>query len=276
LKRLAGVGVGWRRQLAHFIDTWEGVGFVEVLAEHLDDRRPLPEPLLRLKARGVPVVLHGVSLGLGGAEPPTAERLSRLARLAERLGAVGVSEHLAFVRAGGLESGHLLPVARGAESLEILADNIRRAEAALPVPLAVENVASLFEWPRPSFSEAGLLAGVLERTGAGVLLDVANLHANALNLGTDAREVLEAVPRARLAYVHVAGGVRHGGLYHDTHAHAVPEGPLALLEELTARVGPVPALLERDDHFPPPEVLAGELEAMRAAIARGVARREAA
>ncbi|MFY0582559.1 DUF692 family multinuclear iron-containing protein [Cystobacter fuscus] len=64
------MGLGWRRQLAHFIDTWEGLGFVEVLAEQLDDRGALPEPLVQLKERGVPVVVHGVSLGLGGAEPP--------------------------------------------------------------------------------------------------------------------------------------------------------------------------------------------------------------
>jgi len=272
LKGLTGVGLGWRRQLAHFIDTAGGIGFVEVLAEHLDAQRPLPGPLVRLQERGVPVVLHGVSLGLGSAEPPAPERLSRLARLAERLGAVGVSEHLAFVRAGGVESGHLLPVPRGEAALDILAENVRQAEAALPVPLALENVASLFEWPAPAFDEAGLLKGVLERTGALVLLDVANLHANALNLGTDTRAVLEAVPRERLAYVHVAGGVRRGALYHDTHAHPVPEGPLVLLEALAARVGAVPALLERDDHFPPPEELAGELEAMREALARGVAR----
>jgi uncharacterized protein (UPF0276 family) len=46
-------------------------------------------------------------------------------------------------------------------------------------------------------------------------------------------------------------------------------------EALAARLGPVPALLERDDHFPSPEELAAELRAIDAAIARGVARREA-
>ena len=252
MKELVGVGLGWRRQLAHCIDTLEGLGFVEVLAEHLEARGPLPEPLVRLRERGVPVVLHAVSLGLGGAEPPAPERLAWLARLAERVGAVCVSEHLAFVRGGGLESGHLLPLPRGEEALEVLAENVRAAEAALPVPLALENVASLFEWPAPAFGEEGLLTGVLERTGARLLLDVANLYANGLNLGTDTRAVLEAVPRERLAYVHVAGGVRHGGLYHDTHAHPLPRGPLALLETLAERLGPVPTLLERDDHFPPP------------------------
>ncbi len=272
MKLPAGVGLGWRRQLAHYLDETQGVDFVEVLAEHLEPKGPLPEPLKRLKERGVPVVLHAVSLGLGSAEPPERRRLDELARLAERLGAVCVSEHLAFVRAGGVESGHLLPLPRTEEMLEVLAENVRQAEAALPVPLALENVASLFEWPDAAMTEARWLAGVLERTGARVLLDVANLYANTLNHGTDAQEVLEAVPRERLAYVHVAGGVKRGGLYHDTHAHAVPEGPRVLLEKLAARVGPLPALLEWDDHFPAPEVLGAELEAMRAALARGVER----
>ncbi|WP_257448719.1 DUF692 domain-containing protein [Archangium lipolyticum] len=275
MKWPTGVGLGWRRQLAHYIDEAEGLGFVEVLAEHLSPTGPLPVPLVRLRERGVPVVLHAVSLGLGSAEPPEQRRLDWLARMAERVGAVCVSEHLCFVRAGGRESGHLLPLPRNERMLEVLAENVRQAEAALPVPLALENVASLFDWPEPALSEAQWLVGVLERTGARLLLDVANLHANALNLGTDAAAVLAAVPRGRLAYVHVAGGVKRGGLYHDTHAHAVPEGPLALLEALVARVGPVPTLLERDDRFPPPAELTAELEGIRAALARGRASWEA-
>ncbi|HEX8697428.1 MAG TPA: DUF692 family protein, partial [Myxococcaceae bacterium] len=170
------------------------------------------------------------------------------------------------------ESGHLLPVPRGAETLDIIAENVRLAQAALPVPLALENIATLFDWPAPAFTEAEFLAGLLSRTNALLLLDVANLHANAQNLGTDAAAVLTTVPRERLAYVHVAGGIRRGGLYHDTHAHPVPEGPLALLEALAERLGPVPALLERDDHFPPAEELSAELRAIEAALARGVAK----
>ncbi|MCP3144501.1 DUF692 domain-containing protein [Pyxidicoccus xibeiensis] len=266
---LGGVGIGWRRELALFIDRARDLGFVEVLAEHLPSSGRLPVSLERLRERGVPLVLHGVSLGLGSAAPPDPKRLERLARQAEALGAVCVSEHLAFVRAGGVESGHLLPVARTEEALEVLAENIRLAEAALPVPLALENVASLFEWPGADFSEAELLAGVLARTGASLLLDVANLHAQALNHGTDAAAVLASVPRERLAYVHVAGGVRRGSLYHDTHAHPLPAEPLKLLEFLVRRLGPVPVMLERDDRFPPPEELASELEAIRAALQQG-------
>ncbi|WP_224362710.1 DUF692 domain-containing protein [Hyalangium versicolor] len=276
MKPLAGVGLGWRRQLAHRIDQETELGFVEVLAEHLNPSAPLPIPLERLKERGVPLVLHAVSLGLGGAEPPDAKRLDMLAQLAERLGAVCVSEHVAFVRAAGIESGHLLPVPRADEALDVLAENVRQAQAALPVPLALENIATLFDWPSPAFTEAEFLTRLLSRTSALLLLDVANLYANALNLGTDAAAVLAAVPRERLAYVHVAGGIKHDALYHDTHAHPVPAGPLELLETLAARLGPVPALLERDDHFPRPEELTTELVGIRAALSRGVARWEAA
>lgn len=275
MKPLKGVGLGWRRQLAHHIDQDTGLGFVEVLAEHLNPAAPLPAPLVRLKERGVPMVLHAVSLGLGSAELPDARRLDTLARLAEQLGAVCVSEHVAFVRAGGIESGHLLPVPRVDEALDVLAENVRRAQAVLPVPLALENIATLFEWPAPALTEAEFLSQLLSRTSALLLLDVANLYANALNLGTDAEAVLAAMPRERLAYVHVAGGVRHGGLYHDTHAHPVPTGPLELLETLAARLGPVPAMLERDDHFPRPDELTAEIRAIEAALARGVARWEA-
>jgi hypothetical protein len=272
MRALSGVGIGWRRELALFIDRTPGLGFVEVLSEHLPASGALPRSLERLRDRGVPMVLHAVSLGLGGAEPPDPRRLERLARQAEALGAVCVSEHLAFVRAGGVESGHLLPVRRSEEALEVLAENVRMAEAALPVPLALENVASLFEWPDPAFSEADLLAGVLARTGVSLLLDVANLHAHALNHGTDAAAVLATVPRERLAYVHVAGGVRREGLYHDTHAHPLPEGPLDLLASLAGRLGPVPVMLERDDRFPAPEELARELESIRTALTLGASR----
>lgn len=269
---LQGVGIGWRRELALFIERMPAPGFVEVLAEHLPPQGPIPEPLSRLRERGVPLVLHAVSLGLGSAEPPSPERLSWLARQAEKLGAVCITEHLAFVRAGGIESGHLLPVPRTEDALEVLAENVRRAQDALPVPLALENVASLFEWPDAAFTEAEFLREVLARTSASLLLDVANLHAHVLNHGTDADAVLSSVPRERLAYVHVAGGVQHGGLYHDTHAHPVPGGPMALLEQLAGKLGPVPVMLERDDRFPPEAELSSELTAMSVALERGALR----
>jgi uncharacterized protein (UPF0276 family) len=265
---LTGLGMGWRPELALFIDRHPRLGFVELLAEDFNPREPLPPALENLRERGVTFVLHGVSLSLGGAEPPDTRRLDHLARLAERVGAVLVSDHVCFVRAGGLESGHLLPVPRTRRMLEVLVENVRLARKVLPVPLALENIATLVEWPEPELDEATLLAELLERTDALLLLDLANLHANARNHGWNPHDWLERLPLERLAYVHLAGGTERGGRYHDTHAHPLPRAPLELLAALCERTRPPGVLLERDDHFPPDAELRGELDAIAGVLAR--------
>jgi uncharacterized protein len=270
-----GLGVGWRPELALAIERRAGLGFVEVLAEDLDPRGPLPAPVRRLRERGLPLVPHGVSLSLGGAEPPDPQALRSLGRLAERLGAPLVSEHLAFVRAGGVESGHLLPLPRTRAALEVVVANVRRAKEALAVPLALENIASLCEWPGAELDEAEFLAEVLERADVLLLLDVENVYANARNHRFDPVAFLERLPLERLAYVHVAGGAERAGLYHDTHCHPVPAGVLDLLEELCARAAVPGVLLERDDEFAPEGELNAELDAIASAVVRGSARREA-
>src|ERR1700722_13502220 len=102
------VGVAWRPPLAGLIDGLARSGeltFTEIVAENLDDPTALPAGLIALRDMGVTVVPHGVTLGLAGAELPRPDLLGRLAALAERLQAPLVSEHVAFVRAGGHRSG---------------------------------------------------------------------------------------------------------------------------------------------------------------------------
>jgi uncharacterized protein len=260
-----GVGIGWRPPIAHVVAGLEGLRFVEVVAESMHGGADVPPALDVLRERGVTVIPHGLRLSLGGAERPDPERLRQLAGCARRLGSPLVSEHVAFVRAGGTEAGHLLPVPRTREALDVLVDNVRAAQGVLPVPLALENIAALLDWPEAELTEAQFLAELLDRTGALLLLDLANLYANARNGGYDPVAVLDCLPLDRIAYVHVAGGVERGGLYHDTHAHPVPAAVLDLVSELCRRRRPPGVLLERDDDYPPPADLIAELAAISAA-----------
>lgn len=270
-----GLGIGWRPEIALLVEHRRDLGFVELLAEDFDPGAPLPVPIERLRDRGVLLVPHGVSLSLGGAEPLDRRRLDALASLAQRVGAPLVSEHIAFVRGGGRETGHLLPLPRTPGALELLVANVREAQQALPVPLALENIASLFEWPGAEIEESAFLTEVLERTGAPLLLDIENVYANACNFGFDPVAFLERIPLERIAYVHVAGGLQQGPLYHDTHAHSVSAAVLDLLAELCARADVPGTMLERDDCFPPDAELNAELNAIAAAAAAGAARRTA-
>lgn len=266
--RTLGLGIGWRPELAWMIERRTDLGFIELLVEnHLGG---VPEAVHVLHERGTTVLPHGVSLSLGSADLPDRERLMALSRLARQFDAPLVSEHLAFVRAGGHNSGHLLPLPRTREALETVVRNVRAAQALLPVPLALENIASLLAWPGAEMSESDFWNELLDRTGVLMLLDLENLYANRRNHGLDERTFIDSLPMDRIAYVHVAGGMTDGdGLYHDTHAHPVPSPVLMLLQHLCERQRPPGVLLERDDHFPPPGALHDELDAMAALLSAG-------
>lgn len=269
MTRALGVGLGWREELAALALARKDLGFVEIVAEAFPVDRALPLPLTALRRRGVQVVPHGVRLSLGGADEPDPARLAHLAELAVRFEAPLVSEHIAFVRAAGREAGHLLPVPRTRAALDVAVANVAIAMDALPVPLALEPIASLVEWPAPELSEADFITELLERTGALLLLDLANLFANARNGGVDPVAILDRLPLERLAYVHIAGGIEEGGLYHDTHLHPVPPEVLDLLGQLAARQ-PVPgAMVERDGRFAASLELSSELDAMAVAARPG-------
>lgn len=267
-----GIGIGWRPEIALFIERRPDLGFVEIVAENVPSPRKVPRAVMQLRERGIQVIPHGISLSLGGVERLDRHRMTHLAKLADALHAPLVSEHIAFVRAGGVEAGHLLPVPRTRDQLDVLVRNIRDAQAALPVPLAVENIAALFAWPDAEMDEAAFVAEILDRTGSHLLLDLANVHANMLNLGGDATTLLDQLPLERVAYVHVAGGEQRDGLYYDTHAHRTPPEVIALVEQLAARDS-LPALtgfmLERDERFPSDEELADELDAIDRAVRHG-------
>ncbi|MEU1210239.1 DUF692 domain-containing protein [Nocardia sp. NPDC005825] len=270
------LGIGWRREICGMVAALDGIGFCEVIAETLapsgSGRRRgrsavVPEELAALVARGIPAVPHGVSLSLGGAEAVDDRRVGHLADCARALGSPLVSEHIAFVRAGGLEAGHLLPVPRTREALDALERNIFRANRQLDVPLAVENIAALFEWPDADYTEAEFLQELVERTGVYLLLDIANVYANARNTSRDPLTELLRLPAERVAYCHVAGGHESDGRYIDTHVHSVPAEVLDLVAEF-ATGRSVPLMLERDGNYPPATELAAELNAIATASGR--------
>jgi uncharacterized protein len=263
-----GVGIGWRPEIAGYVAGLPGLRFTEVVAESLPARGTAPEPLTELRKRGVAIVPHGVKLSLGGAEPVSADRVAHLARCAELVGAPLVSEHIAFVRAGGREAGHLLPLPRTREAVDAIVANVRRTQAELPVPLALEPIAALFDWPDAELSEADFITEILDRTGALLLLDVANVYANARNRGEDPFDLVDRLPLDRIGYLHVAGGAEHDGLYHDTHTDPIPPPVLDLLAAVCDRVTPPAVLLERDGRYPAATDLTGELDRIATAAGR--------
>ncbi len=210
-----------------------------------------PTPLDSLSA-AFPLLLHDVGLSIG---TPGLDRvrLSRVSAVAKRAKVLRFTDHLAITRLpGGRQLGHLAPVPASRAALETCVENLKQVQDQLGVPLAIENIFSTF-FPRldPFFESADhFLAEVLERSGAGLLLDLTNLWLECENRGTSAEQRLAALPMNRVVAVHLAGGRRGRRGWEDTHSTAVPDEVLGLLGTLVGRAPVEDVIVEWDAHLP--------------------------
>jgi uncharacterized protein len=277
------VGLGWRPDLAAGIfEHLDCIDLLEVIADDFFDRTRRERRALKTLASQIPVALHGVSLGLASCESVQANILDKMARLFDEVRPEFWSEHLAFVRAGGLEIGHLAAPPRTSENVEAAAENLCRASSMVGSKPLMENIATLVDPPGSTLSEPAWVSAILETADCNSLLDLHNVHANALNHGYDAMEFLKQIPSSRVRAIHIAGGkliTAPGGSTRllDDHLHDVPDPVFDLLEEIGA-VSPHPltVILERDGAYPPMPQLLSQIQRARLSLERGRARHHAA
>src|SRR5262245_23626845 len=97
------LGLGWRRELGvGILSHLDRIDVVEVIADDLFDAPRSERRALRALSAQTAVVLHGVSLGLASSVPVEQKLLEKTARLCEEAQPEYWSEHLAFVRGGGV------------------------------------------------------------------------------------------------------------------------------------------------------------------------------
>jgi uncharacterized protein (UPF0276 family) len=277
------VGLTWHPKLAAAIlAARERIDVIEVIPEGTFLESRAAQRALRRLACDIPLTIHGVSLGLASTTAADERRLDRFARLIDYVRPECWSEHLAFVRAGGIELGHLAAPSRTAATIDATASNLHRAARIVGTYPLVENVATIIEPPGSALDERTWLTRLLSTTSADLLLDLHNLFANARNFGFDAADVLRSLPPERIRFVHLAGGaaVRAGTgeeRWLDDHLHDVPDPVYELLEIVGERVPhPIDVVLERDGAFPPFNQLLAELDRARRALAAGRERRSIA
>ncbi|HEU0004764.1 MAG TPA: DUF692 domain-containing protein [Terriglobia bacterium] len=271
-------GIGWRPELAAgILCNLQDIDVVEVIAEdYLCGSRSKIRALQTLSTQ-VSVALHGVSLGMASAVPVETKRLDRLARLVECLSPEGWSEHLAFVRGGGYEIGHLAAPPRTAATIEGTANNLISARQIVGALPAVENIASLIDPPGSRYDEPAWISEILSLSGTELLLDLHNVYTNAVNFGFDPFDFLARLPWDRVTTIHIAGGEwiaseSSSGTPRmlDDHLHDVPVPVYDLLRAAGSRaLRPLTVILERDGLYPPIQELLAQLRMARNALAEG-------
>jgi uncharacterized protein (UPF0276 family) len=264
-----GVGVGLRSvHFAHILSHWPAVDWFEAISENFMDTGGRPLHVLEQVAERYPVVLHGVSLGIGNTDPLDREYLRKLKELATRVRARWVSDHLCWTGVAGRNTHDLLPMPYTEQALRHTVARVREVSERLERPLVLENPSSYVEFAASSLPEWEFLARLAEEADCGLLLDVNNVYVSSFNHGFDPLAYLEAIPAERVVQYHLAGHTNKGTHIIDTHSdHAIPE-VWELYRRAWERSGPVATLYEWDENIPSFEVVHAEAR-------KAIARREA-
>jgi len=242
-----GSGLGYRREIgSRILDASDRVDVLEVVTEQFT----WAEDELAALVDRFPVIPHGVGLSIGTVGPLDWEYLRSVKRVSDITGAPYYSEHLAVTRAPGIDIGHLSPVWFTNEVLRAVIDNVHAVQDFLGKPLVLENISYLFGIPNATMTQAEFFHRLVDATGCGLLLDVANVNVNAQNHRFDPVEFLDSMPLHAVVQIHMAGGYWSDGIYFDGHSEPVDEATWQLLDVLLERVPIRISIVERDANFP--------------------------
>jgi uncharacterized protein (UPF0276 family) len=255
-----GLGVGLRLQHAReILRTRPPLGFLELLTENHLGPDPRRAELTDELAAAYPVLLHGVSLNLGSADPIDRVYLRQVEALAERTRARLVSDHLCWTGVGGQNAHDLYPLPLTEAVLRHVAERVAIAQDLLGRRIAIENPSTYLRFRSSAMSEPEFLARLCEQTDCALLLDVNNVHVSGTNLDFDAIAYLDALPADRVAQIHLAGHSRVGRRLIDTHAAPVSDAVWRLYAHAVRRFGLVSTMVEWDASIPPLDVLLAEV-----------------
>ena len=250
------------------------VDWFEVLTENylVGGGKPL-DYLMRIRAR-YPVVMHGVSMSIGGSDPLDRAYLADVAQLARRLEPEWISDHLCWTGVHGDNLHDLNPLPYTDEAVRHVSARVRAVQEVLGRRILLENVSSYVTFRDSVLTEWEFFSAIAEESDCLILLDVNNIYVSGENHGFDPIAYLDGVPRERVWQFHLAGHSHGERLLIDTHDQPVVDPVWRLYEEAVRRFGRVSTMIERDANIPPLQELLAELEHARAS-ARSVLLREA-
>lgn len=264
--RYLGHGIGLRPE--HYTELLQegpwGVDWFEVISENYFAPGGRPWAVLERVRREVPVVVHGVALGVGDPDPISEDYLTSLESVIDRAMPAWVSDHLCWGSVGGLYAHDLLPLPYTEEALVHVASRVDYVQERLGRPIMLENISAYARLVETTMPEWEFLNELAHRTGCSVLLDVNNIYVSSQNLGFDADRFLWGIDPEIVGQIHLAGHTPSGDIIIDTHRGPVPDVVWDLYRNVTMRLGrAVSTLVEWDDQIPELPVVVAESQRAR-------------
>lgn len=256
---ITSVGLGLRRD---FIEAFLGAthypDFIEVAPENWMGFGGRHAKLLAQCVEKSPLICHGLSLSIGGPHPLNIDFIHQIKKFLDSYQVEIYSEHLSYTNDGGYLYD-LLPIPMTEAAVKYVVERISQVQDILGRRLVLENV-STYLMPNAEMSEAEFVREVITQADCELLLDVNNVYVNSINHQADAYAFIEAMPKQRIRYLHIAGHEQVStDLLIDTHGAEVCDPVWALLEYTYQVCGVKPTLLERDFNIPTWQQLQSEL-----------------
>lgn len=259
-----GYGLGLRPDhYEEIVDNHPEVDWFEVVSENYMVNGGKPLRYLDKVRERYPLVMHGVSMSIGGTDPLDRDYLKQLKALAERIEPHWISDHLCWTGFGGTQLHDLLPLPYTEEAVAHVAGRVEQVQDFLDRQILLENVSSYLTYRHSAMTEWEFLRAVAERADCLILLDVNNIYVSAMNHGFDPQDYLRGIPPERVRQFHLAGHSHNGGIIVDTHDHDVPDPVWRLYAQAVRRFGRVSTMIERDSDIPPLADLLAELDHAR-------------
>lgn len=217
----------------------------------------------------LPALFHPVHLNLHGPELESARNLAALDEHLRAIGSPWVGNDVGWWHQGGTPfPGFLyIPPPLDAQGLDDAVAHALHVQAALSVPLLLENPASIAR--RGPMHVLDFMAELHARTGLELILDLGHLFAFQLSAGLPLDAGLGAFPLEHVVEIHLAGGIvtarGERRFYADDHGQPVREELFGLLEQVLPRCTRLRAVcFEGDGH--PPEIARHTLKRLRALV----------
>ena len=260
---LAGVGLGLRREFINtFLSAETHPDFIEIAPENWMGFGGRHAKLLAQCVEKAPLLCHGLSLSIGGPHPLNIEFIKQVKIFLQQYQVPIYSEHLSYTHDGGYLYD-LLPIPMTEAAVKYVAERILRVQDILGQRLVIENV-STYLMPNAEMTEAEFVREVIEQADCELLLDVNNVYVNSMNHGSDGYAFIQAMPKERIRYLHIAGHEQISeNLLIDTHGAEICDPVWELLQYTYQICGVKPTLLERDFNIPSWQQLEYELATIR-------------
>jgi uncharacterized protein (UPF0276 family) len=247
------IGVGLRRE---FIDELQQqtpsdiINYIEIAPENWMNMGGNKAKQISWFAKNYPIVAHGLSLSLGGTDPLNIDFLQEVKSFIQQYDIKLYTEHVSFTGANG-NLYDLLPIPFNEESANNIIERIKIAQDILGQRIAIENASYYAISPLSTMTEPEFIAHVLEKSDCLLQLDINNVYVNSRNFSFDAYKFLDAIPKNKVVYMHIAGhDEEEENLLIDTHGQDIRIEVWDLLSYSYKLFGIQPTTLERDLNMP--------------------------